>query len=210
MTGNEQPPSTIRQPSLAWTITLTLVTIFASGAMAGYLDAAKADGEAPFSAALGVGLVFGLGFLILGLYLSRFGRFWQVWSPRKRRYMISLIIAVFIGVAASIILRIGSAENSSLQIYGDGPFSPAAAWALSALWLVGMAVSIFIYQRNVDDHEEKAYLWGGLAGFYAVVFPTPAWWLLARADIVPPVDAMAIFALALAVNAVVYFWLKFR
>lgn len=210
MTANELPPSPSRQPSLIWIGAILFLIVFASGTMAGYLDAMKERGLAPLSAAAGVGIVAGLGSLLLGLYLSRFGRFWEPWSPRKRRYMFSLVISLFVGIMASVLLRIGSTEDPSLHILTDGPFSATAAWILSGLWLFGMGISIFIYQRSVDDHEEKAYLWGGLAGFYAFIFPTPVWWLLSRADIAPPVDAMTILILALFANAVVYLWLKFR
>jgi hypothetical protein len=210
MTANDLPPSPSRKPSLIWIGAIMLLIIFASGTMAGYLDAMNAKGRAPFSAAAGVGMVAGFGSLLLGLYLSRFGRFWEAWSPRKKRYMFSLVISALVGVAASVVLRIGSTEDPSLHILRDGPFSAGAAWALAALWVFGMALSLFIYHRSVDDHEEKAYLWAGLAGFYAVIFPTPVWWLLSRADIVPPVDAIAILIFATVVNVVVYLWLKFR
>src|SRR3546814_4441316 len=73
-----------------------------------------------------------------------------------------------------------------------------------------LAVSIILYHRAIDDHEERAWLWASLAGCYSFVFPAPVWWMLHRADLAPPVDAMALFLLSLVVNSVIYLWMKFR
>jgi hypothetical protein len=208
MTENE-PMAPGRQPSFLWTGVIVIGTAFAAGAVAGYRDAMRDAGEAISSSALPQVLVLLLGCLVLGFYLSRFGRFWKNWSRRKKLYTLSLIMAAALGFLSSIALRLG-ADGDAIDPFGKGPVDPTIALLLSALWIGGMGLSILIYQRNIDDHEKQAYLWGGLAGFYAVVFPAPAWWLLARAGMLPPVDGMILFLFSLVANAIVYFWLKFR
>ncbi|MDX2210481.1 MAG: hypothetical protein SFV20_09025 [Sphingopyxis sp.] len=210
MTENE-PLDAPRRPSFVWTSTIIIATAFLTGAVAGYFDKMAEYGEAPRSGSLIAQLVvIALGVSILVAYLSRFGRFWENWSRRKQLYAVSLSIAALLGFITTLALRFGVGDGPTSDLFGNGRFDPGVAMILSALWLVGMTLSILIYHRSVDDHEKQAYLWGGLAGFYAVVFPAPVWWLLARAQIVPPVDAMILFLFAVTANAIVYMWLKYR
>ena len=69
---------------------------------------------------------------------------------------------------------------------------------------------MIIYHRAIDDHEERAWLWASMAGWYAFIFPAPVWWVLHRAGMAPPVDAMILFVFSLVANCIVYLWLKFR
>ena len=209
MTENE-PMAPARQPSLIWTCAIIIGTAFMTGAVAGYLDKMAEYGEASSSGFVAQLAVIALGAAVLAAYLARFGRFWNIWSRRKQMYTISLSIAAALGVVTILALRFGVGDGPTSDLFGNGLFDPRVAVILSALWVGGMALSVFIYHRNVDDHEERAYLWGGLAGFYAVVFPAPVWWLLARAQLLPPVDGMILFLLSLIANAIVYFWLKYR
>src|SRR3546814_18698192 len=73
-----------------------------------------------------------------------------------------------------------------------------------------LAVSRFLYPRAIDEHEDRAWLWVSRADCSSFVFPAPVWWMLHRAVLAPPVDAMALFLLSLVVNAVIYLWMKFR
>src|SRR3546814_3475239 len=82
-------------------------------------------------------------------------------------------------------------------------FSPGFAGGASLLWLVGLSIGSLFYHRSIDDHEEHAWLWAGLAGWYAFALAAPVWWVLHRADLAPPADAMMLFLLSLIVNAVV-------
>lgn len=202
------PAAGSRQPGV-WPVTaIILGTVFLSGVVGGYFDAMRDDGKVVPSLALVSGLVFLAGLTALTLYLARFGRFWQTWSRRKQLYILSLLLAALLGVAISILLHVGG--GSTVGLMGSGAIDPRFAWAAALAWTFGMGGVILLYHRNIDDHEKHAYLWGGLAGFYAVVFTAPTWWLLARAAVAPPIDAMGLFFAAIVANAVVYLWLKFR
>ena len=209
MTENE-PVAANSQPSLLWTCAIIVGTAFISGAVAGYIDSMRDGGHATISPLVAQGIVLAVGGVVLAVYLSRFKRFWQSWSRRKQLYTVSLLIAAVLGFLITLALRLGMENGSPDDLLGNGRFNPDVAIALAVIWVGGMALSLVLYHRNVDDHEEQAYLWGGLAGFYAIVFPAPAWWLLARADMVPPVDGMILFLMSVFANAIVYFWLKFR
>ncbi|MBA4747855.1 MAG: hypothetical protein H2056_03980 [Sphingopyxis sp.] len=174
MTENE-PISSARQPSFAWTSAIIIGTAFFTGLVSGIVDGMREDGEIAVSGTLVQLAVTGVGIAILAAYLSRFGRFWTRWSRRKQLYIVSLSLSALMGFVSVIALRIGVGDGSVSDQFGDRTFDARVAVMLSALWIFGMGLSIFIYHRNIDDHEKQAYLWGGLAGFYAIVFPTPAW-----------------------------------
>jgi hypothetical protein len=209
MTENE-PVAAARQPSFVWTIVIIIGTAFLSGMVAGYTDAMRDAGDATPSPLVAQGLVLALGGAVLAIYLSRFGRFWQSWSRRKQLYTVSLLIAASLGFLTTLALRLGMENGTPDDLFSSGRFNPAVAIALAVIWVGGMALSLALYHRNVDDHEKQAYLWGGLAGFYAIVFPAPVWWLLARAQMLPPVDGIILFLFSATVNAIVYMWLKYR
>ena len=132
-------------------------------------------------------------------------------SPRRRRYWSAIGLAALTGfVGGSWLLRDRSEGGGTLDLLSNGPISPGFAAGAAILWVAGIAICTILYHRAIDDHEEQAWLRAGLAGWYAFAFPAPAWWLLHRAGMVPPVDAMLLFAGSLAVNAIVYLWFKFR
>lgn len=203
------PAGKRKRPSLIWPVVIVFVTIFLMGLAAGYLDAMREAGERAPPAAVGAGLALLAGMAAMALYLRRVGKFWEGWSKRKRLYWISLAVAATIGVLSGILDRSGT-SNPGDPLFGNGALSPAIAIALALLWAGGLAVLIPLYERSIDDHERQAYWRAGLAGYYAFIIPAPAWWVLHRAGLVPPVDAMLLFLAALLVNAAVYFWLKFR
>lgn len=199
-----------RRPGIGWPIAIILITLFLAAFVAGYLDGAAADGHPIMPTALGAGLVVVAGIGAMGLYLRRVGTFWRDWSRRKRLYWASLAGAGLVGAFAGALLHSGRSSTGVDAIFSYGILSPTSAVALAILWIGGLAIAITLYHRSIDDHEERAYLWACLAGWYAFIFPAPAWWVLHRAGMAPPVDAMLLFILSLIVNAIVWAWLKFR
>lgn len=200
----------LRRPSILWLIAIALSTIFLMGVVAGYLDGRNAKGGEGPSAFVGGALVLLGGIVVMGLYLRRFGSFWQSWSRRKRLYTTSIFGSGLLGLIFAVLISSGQSGGATNPFFSDSALSPQIAVVLALIWGVGISIAVVAYQRTVDDHERHAYLWAGLAGYYAFVIPAPAWWVLARADLVPPMNAMMLFALTMIVNAVVYLWLKFR
>lgn len=210
MTMVNEPQDMHRRPGLLWPTVITLATVFLMGGVAGYLDAHRADGGDGPSGLVAGGLVLLAGVGVMWLYLRRFPLFWQGWSRRKRLYTASIAGSVLLGLLTAILLRSGQADVTADPFFSNSALSPQIAILLALLWGAGISIAVFIYQRTIDDHEERAYLWAGLAGYYAFVIPAPMWWVLARADLAPPVDAMLLFGLTIITNALVYLWLKFR
>jgi hypothetical protein len=209
MTENE-PLGAPRQPSFVWISVIIITTAFLVGAANGYVDRMREYGESVPPTSLLNGAMITIGLACMAVYLRPFGRFWDAWTQRKRLYIASLVLAAVLGIAVSIGLRAGAPDGASFDPFGNGPVTLLAAILLSAAWVGGMGISISLYQRNIDEHEKQAYLWAGVVGFNSVMFVAPVWWLLARAGVTAPVNAMALFLIAAAANAIVYLWLKFR
>lgn len=133
-------------------------------------------------------------------------------SPRRKRYWTALAIAAVLGGILGAWLQVDQPDNSTagLALITNGPLTANFAIGASILWLVGMLVSMAIYHRSIDDHEQRAWLWACTAGWYVVMFAAPVWWVLHRASLAPPADAMLLFLASLVVNGVVWLWLKYR
>lgn len=132
-------------------------------------------------------------------------------SPRQRRYRFALGFAAVVGgIVGGWMVADQPVGRDGIEIAVSGSLSTNFAIGASLFWLIGLGISMMIYHRSIDDHEERAWLWAGLAGWYAFIVPAPIWWVLHRADLAPPADAMLLFALSMVVNAIVWLWLKFR
>ena len=132
-------------------------------------------------------------------------------SPRQRRYRLALGFAAVVGgILGAWMVADQQGGRSGLEMAFSGSVSSGFAIGASLFWLIGLAISMAIYHRAIDDHEERAWLWAGLAGWYAFIVPAPVWWVLHRADLAPPADAMLLFMFSMVVNAIVWLWLKYR
>lgn len=201
-------PKPRRAPSMWVPVAIGLGTAMLAGGFAGYNEGASEAGEAALAPWVGPLIAVALGGIALALYVRRHADWFRSWSPRKRLYWVSVILSGALGFVAAMVLQTGSQGADGLL--SNSAMTPNVAIGLSLLWIVGLVVALVLYHRTIDDHERQAYHLGALAGFYAFVMPCPVWWVVWRADLAPPVDAMPLFALSLTVNAAVYFWFKFR
>lgn len=139
-------------------------------------------------------------------------------SPRARKYWISMIASAVIGTVIGLILfprafEMGKAAGSGERVISsvmNMTIDPASAIIISVGWGIVLPFLCLIYHKNVDEQEEHAFLWAGLIGWYAMIIIAPVWWVLAWAGIWPEANVMGIFAIGMIVNAIVFFWKKFR
>jgi hypothetical protein len=131
-------------------------------------------------------------------------KYWNVWLA------IVAISAPVGAISAMLLLRSGVPATS---VFTNAPISPGIAIALAVLVTTVCVVAIALYHRAIDDHEERAYLWGSQLAYYFLVVAFPAWWLLERGGIVGAITTGTAFAAILVsfiVQAGVWAWLKFR
>jgi hypothetical protein len=94
-------------------------------------------------------------------------------------------------------------------IFSDSAISPGITIYVIASWLVAVAI---IWRAVVcaDEHERRANELGFIAGGGIFTTMTPAWWLAARADLLPQPNAMALWCATVAAMASVALWYQFR
>lgn len=98
----------------------------------------------------------------------------------------------------AVIVHTMQGGGNAFAFFSNSPVAPWVAVFAIATWLLSWAIS-WLWYFSADEHEQRAsdvgLLFGGLA--FAVV--TPAWWVAARAGLMPQPNAMALW---LAVNLI--------
>jgi hypothetical protein len=209
---NDTPALASSRASIFWLIGGLIAAIFLSGVAAGFLEAMAKDGATPVSPRFGAALVgLTVAAISIALYWPHMPG-WKSLSPRRRLYWGSLASSALVGVIIGALIQIDSKNSGrdAVDLLSNTPLSPDFAIAAAAIWAIGISLACLAYHRAIDDHEERAWLWAGLAGWYAFIIPAPIWWVLHRASVAPPVDAMLLFLASMGVNAIVWTWLKFR
>jgi hypothetical protein len=196
---------------IAWPIVIALIAAGLLGGFAGHNQAALDSGGTPLPAWVGPLAAVAFAIFALAIYARRYRSTWQGLSPRKQRYWLTLgFCAAIGGIVGGWLVADQPTGRGLSETLASGSLSPGFAVGASLLWIAGLAIGMVLYHRSIDDHEERAWLWACVAGWYAFIFPAPAWWVLHRAALAPPVDIMTLFAFSLIVNAIVWLWLKFR
>jgi membrane protein YdbS with pleckstrin-like domain len=135
-------------------------------------------------------------------------------SPYERRYRRMWLILIALGVPLGFLLAMAvDSGPQAAEIFSNSPITPFAAIACAAGILVVTAVSMLLYHRVVDDHEERALLWANSGAYYALSVALPAAWLLARGGIIPPVGmgtAVLLLLGSFIVQYAIWLWLKYR
>lgn len=135
-------------------------------------------------------------------------------SPYERRYRRMWMIIAALGVPFGFLLAMMvDSGPAAAEILSNSPITPFAAIACAAGILIVTIVSMLLYHRVVDDHEERALLWANSGAYYALTVALPAAWLLARGGILPPVGmgtAVLLLLGSFVVQYAVWLWLKYR
>lgn len=196
---------------IGWGTAILVVAGIIVGAFTGYSEAIAARGDTPPPAWLGPLAALAFCGAAATFYVRYHRATWLRWSARKRRYGLAFVLFALIGGIIGAWLAVELPHNEGpFEAMRAGAISPRFAIGASILWVAGLAAGMAFYHRAIDDHEQRAWLWAGLAGWYAFVFPAPAWWVLHRAGVAPEPDLMLMFLVSLIVNSLVYLWLKFR
>lgn len=131
-------------------------------------------------------------------------RYWKMWM---------LVTALGMPVGAALAISTHQKGLSTLNPFASTPISEPIALLLATLVSVFFIVVLVLYHRAIDDHEERAYLWGSQLAYYFLIVAFPAWWLLERGGIVDPITTGGAFAAILVsfvVQGGVWAWLKYR
>ncbi len=99
----------------------------------------------------------------------------------------------------------------------DHPFavvsnSPVPVWiAILAItsWLLARVLREW-WRSSADEHERRASDFGRNAATGVFLAVTPAWWVAARAGLLPQPDAMVLWILTMMVSTIGWSWQRYR
>lgn len=129
-------------------------------------------------------------------------------ATRKTNTLFGLSGAIAVAACLPLIFRTMSDGNPS-ELFSSSPVPLwIAAFSIPA-WLLSWALGWWWY-FSADEHEQRASDVGLLmaAGLFATV--TPAWWVAARAGLMPPPDAMVLWGIVNLIWGAGWFWRRNR
>jgi MFS family permease len=100
-------------------------------------------------------------------------------------------------------------DDPSFGMFSNRPVSPGIALFAITSWVLAMAIGLWRY-LSADEYERKANDFGKLVAFRLFYTVTPAWWVAARAGMLPQPNAMVLWLVALCVVTVSSFWRQYR
>ena len=138
-------------------------------------------------------------------------------TAHERRYSKMMILIMCLsaplGAALAFMTLRGHPSDIARRIFIDGPLPPTGAMLLAGALLLTLTIAAVLYHRTIDDHEERAYLWGSQIAYYFIAAFIPIYWLLFRGGLVPALTAGGAMLLLLAsflLQSTVWAWFKFR
>ena len=193
--------------------------VFAVGMVGGFSAAVIEDGQLPTKPvvwlifAAMVGLVAVVGWVLATLVrsfrpqtMSGFDRrYWKMWG-------VMVLLGMPLGVAMAVFGLDDPGGGFSMMI-SNAPIAPLTAVLVSLVVSALLIAALVIYFRTIDDHEERAYLWGSNIAFHFLALAFPLYWLLARGGLVSQITigiALLIVLLSCIVQAIVWALFKFR
>ena len=200
-------------------VTTFIFGVFAVGMVGGFSYAVLEDGKLPTKPlvwlifAAMIALLAFVGWVLLSLFrslnpqtMSGFDRrYWKMWAV-----IAALGMPVGIGIA---LLGLSDQGDGFSLVLSNAPIAPLTAIIGSLLIGVLLVVSAIIYHRTIDDHEERAYLWGSTVAFYFLALTFPLHWLLQRGGLIPALTigmALLLILFSCIIQAIVWALFKFR
>lgn len=189
-----------------------MACVFAIGMVAGYSRALFQHGGDLAPRAIGVLALAILGTGLFGWLSWRLGAHWR--QPERgayeRRYARMMLLLLLLGLPLGMLMRLVASPSA---LFTNAPLAPAVSALAALLLVVTLGATLILYHRTIDDFEQRAYLWANSLSFYFLALALPSAWLLARGGWIDPVgigSALVILLASVGINALVWFWLKFR
>lgn len=131
-------------------------------------------------------------------------------SPSTRRTNNLFAISGLVAVPGTLALAFSTmSRDDPTGLFSNSPVSLWIALFAIAGWLLGMAIGWWWY-FSADEHERDAYDFGSVVGAGLFTVLTPAWWVAARAGLVPRPDAMILWLITMIVITIGWFWHRYR
>ncbi len=157
----------------------------------------------------------GLNLLVAGAAIWGFRRL-KPWEERERlspstrrtNALFGLSGLVCVPGVLALALTSSSAENP-FGLFSNGPVAPWVALLALASWALGMWIG-WKWYFSADEHEREAYDFGSVVGAGIFTALAPAWWVAARAGLVPHPDPMVLWLITMFAISVAWLWRRSR
>lgn len=193
-------------------LALVLGTIFAGGVALGVTIVAVTDGvTAPILATVAVAVAV-FASCLWGLFrLKPWPADDEPLAPSQRRARAMLVLSGGVGGILGIVLSLGMLGDGAVGlVFSNAPLAPVAAAIVLAAWLLLTPVLTWVWWRNIDEHEARAYTYGAVAALHIYYFVTPAWWIAWRGGFLPEPQHMLVFVLASIAWLGGWAWRRYR
>ena len=118
-------------------------------------------------------------------------------SPTTRKTNTLFYVSGLVAVPGSVALHFGAVSRGNpYGFFSNSPISLGIAIVAITSWLLALAIAWWWYY-SADEHERKAYDFGSLFGHGLFITVTPAWWVAARAGLLPQPDAMVLWCVTM-------------
>jgi hypothetical protein len=129
-------------------------------------------------------------------------------SPTTRKTNVLFFVSGLVAMPGVLALAFDARDNA-YGLFSNTPIAPRTALFAITSWLLALAISWWWYY-SADEHERRAYDFGSLFGHGLFITVTPAWWVAARAGLLPQPDAMVLWCVTMAVITIGWFWHRYR
>lgn len=134
-------------------------------------------------------------------------------SLRQKRYWGAMVAAFVLGLLMAVFLEmtqtVGSAEPKFSDLFSSSAITASTAMIGLAIYGIFAPLILYLQHKGMDEQEERAYLLANTASWYFIIIVAPIWWILSRADMLPPIQLDIMVFSSLAINFSVWAWKKF-
>ena len=131
-------------------------------------------------------------------------------SPKTRKTNRLFALSGLVAVPGGLALAFGAfSRDNPYGLFSNSAISPGIAIFAIATWLLSLAIAWWWYY-SADEHERRANDFGFLVGGGLFMAVTPAWWVAARAGMLPQPDAMILWVVTMVVMTLGWFWHRYR
>ena len=199
-----------------------LSMLLATVALAGFSAAAKilkilgsteaVSGPWPWQTTvmLASNLLIGVGAIGSFLWLKPWKGSGEPVSPATHRANKLFGLKELLGALAMLALFFGAfSKDQPFAIFSNSPVPLWIAMVAIPSWLLARALREW-WRSSADEHERRASDFGRNAAAGVFLAVTPAWWVAARAGLLPQPDAMALWILTMVVSSIGWSWRRYH
>jgi hypothetical protein len=192
-------------------VVLAVLLIAISGVFVGFFVAHRDDGGGTLSrsglASLAIAALAGTAVVIQMIRDMRALRSGLSGIPRRERASLRLVGLAMVAGLLGGVATVFAGEAGLVD--ANGVLSPVLAVIAMALLATLGPWLTWRWWRAIDEHEQAAYVEGANIAGHFTLFAGIAWWVLARARLVPEPDVMVLIVAMSFVWTGVWFYRRF-